>query len=155
MPRSLTKLVTLLVATAITATLSGCGGNGEKPVFKVHGKLMSDGKPMAKAEIAFLPTDPAERGLQARATADTDGRYELYTYRPGDGAPAGEYVVTIYWPTPLTKKQAAMLEKAETIEAKETFVSPDLLKGAYSTARKTTLKATVSEKDNEINFNLP
>ena len=94
-------------------------------------------------------------GVERATTTNADGEYVLYTYRQGDGAPAGDYVVTIYWPAPLSKKQAEKLAKAETVEEKETIVAPDLLKDAYRTPQKTSLKATVREKDNEIDFKLP
>lgn len=150
------RATAVLLAVGPAVLLAGCGGkSGEKPVFKVHGKLTHEGQPMAKAEIAFIPADPTQRGLQSRATADANGEYTLYTYRQNDGAPAGDYVVTIYWPGPLSKRAAEKLEKADTVEAKDEIVAPDRLKHVYSDPLKTKLKATVGEKDNEIDFKLP
>jgi hypothetical protein len=156
MPKLSVRIAALLLVVSSLAASCGCSNaNKEKPVFKVHGKLTFEGRPMSKAEIAFLPADPAQRGLQSRATANADGEYTLYTYRKDDGAPAGDYVVTIYWPAPLSKKAAEKLEKAETIEEKDMILAPDRLKNAYTDPLKTKLKATVAEKDNEIDFKLP
>ncbi|VTR93734.1 Uncharacterized protein OS=Singulisphaera acidiphila (strain ATCC BAA-1392 / DSM 18658 / VKM B-2454 / MOB10) GN=Sinac_3752 PE=4 SV=1 [Gemmata massiliana] len=150
------RIATFLLVVGSVAGLCGCGGGSkEKPVFKVHGKLTFEGKPMSGAEIAFLPADPAQRGLQSRATANANGEYTLYTYRQNDGAPAGEYVVTLYWPAPLSKRAAEKLEKAETVEEKDAIIAPDRLKDVYRDPLKTKLKATVAEKDNEIDFTLP
>ena len=149
-----TAAVWLALGSAVL--VCGCGDRGnEKPVFKVHGTLTFEGQPMPGAEIAFIPADPTQRGLQPHATADANGTYTLYTYRQNDGAPAGDYVVTIYWPGPLSKKAAEKLEKSETPEEKDSIVAPDKLKGAYRDPQKTKLKATVVEKDNEIDFKLP
>jgi hypothetical protein len=117
-----------------------------KPVFPVHGRLTYQNKPMGQARIAFLPFGEGIRGTTAQATADDDGRYQLTTYRRGDGAPAGQYTVTVYWPAP--RPSSAKLDPTDDTPA------PDRLRDAYDVTRSK-LKATVQERDNEIDFKLP
>jgi hypothetical protein len=96
-------VIALFAATAFT----GCGKRtapaikGAKlPVFPVKGKLLMDGKPMIAAAIMFNPVakfPPGVSHMQPRATADENGDFTVTTYNPGDGAPAGDYKITISW----------------------------------------------------------
>ena len=68
---------------------------------------------------------------------ESDGSYTLTTYLKGDGAPAGEYAVTIYWPG--NRKE---MPSDETHEEEERL-PPDRLKRVYATVNATELRATV------------
>ena len=59
---------------------------------------------MAKATVSFYPVDPNDRSTPSHATADDDGRFDMHTYRDGDGVPAGEHIVVIRWPEPRPRK---------------------------------------------------
>jgi hypothetical protein len=55
-----------------------------------------DGKPMAGAMIILHPqAEVGLDGLRPRALADADGWFNIYTFKIGDGAPLGQYAVTI------------------------------------------------------------
>ena len=90
-----------LLALALSA--AGCGQSDPslKPVYPVHGSLFVKGKPAKGAVVMFHPL-PLEAGkptaLTSRGTASDDGSFRLTTYNTDDGAPEGEYAVTIYWP---------------------------------------------------------
>jgi hypothetical protein len=146
----------LRAAVVVAVVVSGCGDNrkAERPVFKVHGRLTFDGVPMSGAEIAFNAKDQENRDIQPKAKADQSGDYTLSSYRQNDGAPAGEYIVTIYWPAPLSKAAAAKADKAETPEEKDQIIAPDRLNGLYSSVTTSKLRATVEKKDNTIDFAL-
>jgi hypothetical protein len=145
--RAHTRLAVGLLLGFLVAPVAGCSGQSkEKPVFKVRGRLTHDGKPMARAMISYYSVDAADRGTPSHATSDAGGRYELHTYREGDGAPAGEYVVTIFWPGPRAKKDKA----ADPTDPEAETSTPDRLKGQYAQAGKSKLRATVREQDNEI-----
>lgn len=149
---SLRRLAVLFVVFSFSIT--GCSrGPSEKPVYKVHGRVTYENKPMNGAIITFHSANENDRTTPAHATADADGRYELYTYRPGDGAPAGDHIVTIYWPAPRPKSAGA----AVSPDADDGGVMPtvDRLKSRYNAVGNSPLHATVEPKDNEINFNLP
>jgi hypothetical protein len=71
--------------------MAGCGDKA-KPV-KVNGTVTLDGKPLPGATITFLPA--GEGGRSASGLSGTDGSFDLTTYKPGDGALAGDYKITV------------------------------------------------------------
>ena len=129
----------------------GCGKSDNlKPVFPVSGTATYKGEPMAGAMISFHPLGDADpRALRAQATADKEGRFQMTTYTTGDGAPAGEYAVTIYWPAKRTKG------KSDDPTAEEEDLPPDRLNRVYTVPATTKLRATVQEQPNTIDFKLP
>jgi hypothetical protein len=57
-----------------------------------------DGKPASGAHVTLHPV--ADVGLGAvtpSGVGSPDGSFELTTYAPADGAPAGKYHVTVSW----------------------------------------------------------
>jgi hypothetical protein len=84
---------------------------------------------MEGAIVTLIPADGS--GTGSFGHADKNGDYQVSTYRSGDGAPAGDYLIAITW--------------GETV---------DRLKGAYADPTKTRLKATVQPQENELNFDL-
>lgn len=75
---------------------AGCGQKG--PVlYPVTGKVTgADGKPLEHATVVFHPvgaTDPD--AVKPHAKVGPDGAFTLTTHTAGDGAPAGEYRVTV------------------------------------------------------------
>ncbi len=81
--------------------------------------------------FAFYATSPQADGKTYNASTFTDdnGEFHLTTFSAGDGAPAGGYTVTILvnW----------VSKDGQDVPVK------DLLKGQYSDAKTSTLKATV------------
>jgi hypothetical protein len=63
--------------------------------------------------------------------------FELTTYATNDGAPTGEYAITVYWPDPSKKPRS---------EDEESDLPPDLLQGGFATRQKTPLRATIGDK---------
>ena len=59
--------------------------------------MLVEGKPAEGVQVFFHPLDASQRGIP-RGVTDAEGRFQLRTYHDGDGAPAGEYTVTVYWP---------------------------------------------------------
>lgn len=70
---------------------TGCGESGPE-MARVRGTVMHRGKPLPNATVVFSPVD-GER--VASAVTDDEGRYELATIVPGDGALVGRHKVTI------------------------------------------------------------
>jgi hypothetical protein len=86
--------------------------------------------------VIFVPISGEPEFLRERQFSRTnaDGKFELRTFRPGDGAPAGEYKVTVSWSGPPSADGSAT----------------DRLRGRYATPEKTELTATVADAPNEL-----
>lgn len=75
----------------------GCGSAGppgpEKlPVVPAGGKVMFQGKPLPNASVSF---QHAEGKVAPSGKTDAQGNFKLTTYGSEDGAPAGNYKVTV------------------------------------------------------------
>jgi hypothetical protein len=66
-----------------------------------------------------------------------DGSFSLSTYDKDDGAPAGEYAVTIEWQKLVTKGQ-------------EAEVGPNVLPDRYGKPQTSPLKATVTDAPTDL-----
>ncbi len=114
-----------------------CGNSGPK-LYPVTGTIKVDGKPAGDA-LVFLhrqgrdnPNEPVPYGK-----CGPDGTFTVTTSKEGDGAPPGEYVLTVVWPD---------MSKAPDGNGER----PDLLRGTYSKAAQSALKATVEAKSNVL-----
>jgi hypothetical protein len=134
-----------LAASLLTVLLvvSGCW-DGRIPTYPVTGTVLVDGRPAEGAIVIFVPNSTSEAAERERpfGIADAQGRFNLMTFDPGDGAPAGEYKVLIQWPAPVSAEAARGGGRAA--------VGPDRLRGKYFNLDKTTLAATVQEQANEL-----
>jgi hypothetical protein len=130
----------LACAFALVLGAAGCGGDGRKPVFPVTGAVLIDGKPADGAVVGFHPAGELDnqRALRSTATTEPDGTFQLNTYLSQDGAPAGEYVVTVYWPGPLPP------------DAHPGDVGPDRLGRRYADPKTSPLRATLGEGVNDL-----
>jgi hypothetical protein len=81
------------------AALAGCSGEkGRVPVFPVSGKVTVQGEPPQGALLVFHPEQRGgEEALRPTAKVKEDGSFQLTTYDGDDGAPAGDYIVTVQW----------------------------------------------------------
>jgi hypothetical protein len=88
--------VVLLLLVVFRSALFGKGDR--LSVYPARGQATFAGKPMSNATIFLHPVgvkDP--RYPRPRAVVAEDGTFALGTYRKDDGAPAGEYRVTVQW----------------------------------------------------------
>jgi hypothetical protein len=113
-----------------------------KPVHPVRGKVFYDGCPTAHALVRFYlpPTKDKKFVFVADALVDADGSFTLSSYAANDGAPIGEYVVTVAWPDPFRDANGNP--------------GPNRLPEIYSRPESSTLRAQVKTGANEISFNL-
>ena len=130
----------LLLATAC----SGCGQTPRETatVFPVAGRFTINGKPASGALVSFIPlTAPAEgrRAIPSQARADANGAFKLTTFLTADGAPEGDYKVTLYWPAP----SPAAAPQGDDDDA---VLGPDQLRGRFASADKSNLRAHVPAK---------
>jgi hypothetical protein len=79
----------------------GCE-NGQPKTYPVHGAVRINVRPAVGANITLVPVRGEWAGRWSHrpfGKVGPDGSFQVSTFAPGDGAPAGEYVVTLYWPT--------------------------------------------------------
>jgi len=117
--------------------LVGCGRSATT-TYPVSGKVLdANGKPAVNAMVMFHPV-PANPDVKNPpiGRVDEQGDFRLTSFVKDDGAPPGDYVVTIEW-RPL----------------KKTPFSPepdDLLAGRYRNPAKSTLRAKVNEAETSL-----
>jgi hypothetical protein len=87
--------MTALVTALLSVFYSSCS-NGHKPIYPVHGQVLFEGQPIPGALVVFHPQG-ADAGTTEKSFAKTgpDGTFTLGTYESADGAPAGNYLVTV------------------------------------------------------------
>lgn len=114
--------VSLALAVVI---LVGCGGGKFPKTYPVKGKILVNGQPAKECRIALHRTTEGDKKHPATPSAVTDdkGEFQLTSFNANDGAPEGEYVVTIEW------RDRSGITKSE-------FEGPDQLGGAYAKAEK-------------------
>lgn len=142
-----------ILALPVALTLVGCGEAEppKVPVQAVTGKVYVNGKPAAGAVIQFVPansTDP--NALRPFGKADDDGSYTLRTYKPGDGVPPGEYLVSVKWPGP--KSATPATKPADDPDGDGAIMGPprDYFRGKYANPLTSNLKVTVSPGTTEL-----
>lgn len=79
------------------ATIAGCSSEAERtPVFKTSGKVIYQNAPVAGAFVVLHPKGAAKpEDPRPSAIVRDDGVFEATTFESADGAPAGDYIVTI------------------------------------------------------------
>jgi hypothetical protein len=129
--------VSRLLLLAVLA-LAGCAkASNRLPVYPVHGKLLVGGEPATEAFVAFHPAPDNPAPAWTVGQVDAEGNFALSTYVSGDGAPEGDYTVTITW-----KKRGGPVNE---------FIGPDRLKSLYADPQTSKLRFRVEKKPvNEV-----
>jgi hypothetical protein len=78
--------------------------SGTKRVYPVSGTVLFEGKPAAGAVVKFYSADAADKNakdvLIPQGVVGADGSFRLTSYKSEDGAPAGNYRVSVFWARP-------------------------------------------------------
>jgi hypothetical protein len=92
MRRDLPKLVAL--AALLVGSCWGCGSSvgTPAPLIAVKGKVTYKGLPVTKGVVEF---EPEGYGRPAKGQLQSDGTFELTTFKPGDGVVAGAHRISI------------------------------------------------------------
>lgn len=110
----------LVALATLTLAAVGCGGKAEAervPVYPVEGTVTLKGQPMPGAFIVLHPKTPNDKAPAPRAEITKEGALRVSTYDAGDGAPEGEYVLTIQW-NKLVKNGADVVAGPNVVPAK-------------------------------------
>jgi hypothetical protein len=121
--------------------LSSCGepkGGPRLDVAPVEGEVFVDGKPALEGFVHLHPVTPHEmprpdQAIASKGQVDEEGKFKVSTYVNEDGAPPGEYKITITW----NEATGVMLNSWE---------GPDRLKGKYANVETTQFSVTVPER---------
>jgi hypothetical protein len=92
----------LAAATAAALLLlASCGGDRDlRKTYPVTGTVTVDGKPAPAGVLVSLHpqfTETDRLPIHPKGATDDAGRFKITTYNTDDGAPEGEYVVTVEW----------------------------------------------------------
>jgi hypothetical protein len=118
---------------------SGCG-NGRPPTYEVHGQVFAGDRPAAHALVTFHPVDDNRKeAVHPTATVDDNGNYTLTSFTLGDGAPEGEYQVTVVWYLAVPSRASA-----------DEYLTRNFLPERYGKAETSKLRATVKKGKNEL-----
>src|SRR5439155_21850510 len=90
-----------------------------------------DGAPVKDLWVTLHPADSSV-ALRPRGQTDKDGNFQITTYSGGDGAPEGEYAITIEWLT--------------YIKRASDWGGPDKLKNQYNDPKTTPFHVTVEDE---------
>ncbi len=129
----------------LASTAVSCSSSSRPELFPVRGKVLVKNKPAGGVLLTFLPAgekDPTP--FRPLAITSEDGSF-LVTTDEEDGAPAGEYVVTMVW------KDAAPTKAKKDKNIQMMMGSPqvDKLGGKYAD-RKKGLKVKIEKGPNEL-----
>jgi hypothetical protein len=120
----------------------GCGSeNSQIKVYPVHGKVLVKGQPAVGARVVFYPAMAEVEGKKLPTPAgetNETGEYQLGSYRADDGAPQGDYKVTIAWPEPPPPNPSGV------------FSQKDRLGGRYANPDNSKLAAHVDKGGGEV-----
>lgn len=104
-PRWLAGL-SLTSALSLVCGLAGCGSSvaSLKACVPVTTKVFYAQHAAVGAQVSLVPLDESNTAEWPvgfpRGTVADDGTVQFSTFKPGDGAPAGNYAIAIYWPMP-------------------------------------------------------
>jgi hypothetical protein len=123
--------------------MASCG-DGHRKVYPVQGKILVNGQPAVGAVVMFYPEkDQSLEAIHPVGKVGEDGSFTLCSFGDGDGAPPGAYIVTVTWPdlSRRSSKTGGIPQKGD---------HPDRLKGRYSSAAHSPLRARVQEEKNSL-----
>lgn len=139
MQPSVTRRGVLLVGASLALLTPLSCSSSRRKLYPVRGKVLFDGKPAEGALVTLYArdnSDPME--VAPRGHVKTDGSFTVGTFKPEDGAPAGEYKVTVMWFPPDARER---LQDGRL---------PNKLPPAYSDPSTSGLRIQVKEEANDV-----
>ena len=106
--------------------------------YPVSGSVTFQGKPAVGAVVVLHRLGDSAVSLVPTGEVGDDGHFRIGTRAGGDGAPTGEYAVTVTWPRTRKDRQTG----DEIVE--------DRLEGRFHSAKESRFKITVVEGENSI-----
>lgn len=135
----------LLAAGVLAASgLTGCGHvEATVPVYPVTGHVTVGGKPAEGATVTLNPVGvPVLKSVAPKVTSKPDGTFAFSLYTAADGAPKGDYVVTVQW--------FKMVSDGGSSGA-----GPNVIPAKYTNPDTSPIKLTVKEGQNDLPIDIP
>jgi len=127
----------MLGLVLLVALLPGCRKKGWLETYPVKGAVLVDGKPAKDVFVSFHPKEGVgDRPYLPSGQTNENGEFVLSTFVEGDGAPAGEYDVTVTWPV--------------RFNPISTLWEGDKLNGRYRDKAKPAVTITIEKKPQEL-----
>src|SRR5262249_23488958 len=125
-----------LLTGALLGLLLACPAcRSRRTPVRVPGKVFSAKRRATAAVVFFHPVgDAGLKALRPSGRVGADGSFQLTSFRPNDGAPPGDYLVTVVWRSP----------------AKAGDADVSLLPGRYMDPKLSGLKARVQQGVTEL-----
>jgi hypothetical protein len=122
--------------------------DGKVKVYPVEGKIIVSGRPAGYATLAFHAVDKDRAGGHCPVgITNADGTFRLMTYTHDDGAPEGDYVVTLFWPHDPEFATGVPCACAE-------ITTHDRLFGRYADPVTSELRTTIYPQRNELELHV-
>lgn len=117
----------------------GCGDSAPLTVatYPVEAPITFQGKPTPGAFIAFHPVTPSEDVPAPRGVVTREGQLQVSTFNGGDGAPEGEYVVTVQW--------NRLIRRGDEVVA-----GPNVIPRKYASPQTSNLRIRIAAGDNKL-----
>jgi hypothetical protein len=128
-----------IVAVLVLAS-AGCSRSSENrvAVHPVQGAIQFRGQPVEGAFVSLHPKSATEGVPTPRATVAKDGSFTVTTYDGNDGAPEGEYVVTVQWYRPVR-------------QGNDLVGGPNVLPVKYASAQTSDVLVHIAAGENHLN----
>jgi hypothetical protein len=124
-------LLLLLFSLACSACQKGV------ETYPVTGQILVGDQPASFAVVTFHPVNAPKEAPRPVATTDKEGKFKLTTFKEGDGAPPGQYQVTVTW---------RLVTQPDGDEGSAVNQLPD----RYAQAKTSNLTATVGSGTNAL-----
>lgn len=140
--RRMTMTAAGLLAAVLAAGCGDAGPAGAVPTVPAEVTVTRGGQPAAGAVVLFTPAGGASAAAPgATGVAGPDGVVKLTTYRDGDGAPAGDYLVAVTWPDDGPARKGGDDDGRPAADAAG---GKDKLGGRYADPARSKLRRTVA-----------
>lgn len=140
------NMIWLRVASlgCVVLVVSGCSEtpDGRIPVYPTTGQITVNGQPAAGVRVVMYGATDDLKGqgtVAPYAETDESGKFSLTSYDRNDGAPAGKFTVTAFWPGEIPPDAD-----------QEMYEPKDQLKEKYIDPKKSGLEVTVPEGGGEL-----
>lgn len=129
----------LLVAVLFLLALASCAREHRPEVHPVRGIVTFQNQAATKAVVVLRPVEPGPlKEVLPHGEVGPDGTFQIGTFAIADGAPVGEYTVTITWPEVQPEPGGGEVSGG------------DRLLGRYSDPRRSKWKVHIREGNNQL-----